>query len=112
MVSTICSLKKNVEIEFIGERGIGRPGMPGLNGTPGAKGQPGQRGANGLNGLKGQKGESGGLGRAGAGNYAMDVVSRIFCKPIKLLDQSELIISHVTRGPYRPVEMTVWPQMV
>lgn len=63
--------------------------MPGLNGTPGAKGQPGQRGANGLNGLKGQKGESAGLGRAGAGNYAMDVVSRIY-RPIKLVDQSEL----------------------
>ena len=61
--------------------------MPGLNGTPGAKGQPGQRGANGLNGLKGQKGESGGLGRAGAGNYAMDVVSRIY-RSIKLVNQS------------------------
>ena len=85
----MCSLKKCAKNEFIGERGIGRPGMPGLNGTPGAKGQPGQRGANGLNGLKGQKGENGGLGRAGAGNYAMDVVSKN-SRPIKLLDQSEL----------------------
>ena len=78
------------EIEFIGERGIGRPGMPGLNGTPGAKGEPGQRGANGLNGLKGQKGENGGLGRAGAGNYAMDVVSKHFAIELLGINQLEL----------------------